>query len=223
MRRQLAGGILLDDDLLDGVFRERGQILPDLLRATGPCVGLRLAERQRQRPIRTQRIVVGERTAFDGDMIVENGQQHAMLVIAADKRMLDGAWSEVVGVYATGPMADVAQRRRADGREAVLPDARFVAQRIVGMAREDNRVRQFRERLRGGAVVVAPHPRPMACALRMRMLRIEERQLRIDFRLVRRHEFADLAMMRPMAADERVAFDVLHHDFLPLFMETGVP
>ena len=156
-------------------------------------------------------------------MVVVNGQQHAMLIIAADKRMLDGAWSEVVGVNATGPMADVAQRRRADGCEAVLPDARFVTQRIVGMAREDNRVRKFHERLRGGAVVVAPNPRPMACALRMRMLRIEERQLRIDFRLVRRHEFADLPMMRPVAADEHIAFDVLHHDFLPLLMEALIP
>ena len=63
----------------------------------------------------------------------------------------------------------------------------------------------------------------MACVLRMRMLRVEERQGRIDFRFVRRHVFADFDMMRPIGADERIAFDDLLVDALPLLMEADVP
>ena len=51
-----------------------------------------------------------------------------MLVIVADARALEFDRPRFAAVRAAAAMADLAQRRRADGREAVLPDARFVAQ-----------------------------------------------------------------------------------------------
>ena len=70
---------------------------------------------------------------------------------------------------------------------------------------------------------MAPCPRTIDGVLRMGVLRIEEREVRIKLRFVFVHELLDVLMEAPMAADERVAFDLFGVDFLELFMEAEVP
>ena len=128
---------------------------------------------------------------------------------------------------------DVLQRRGADRGERALPDRALVVEGRVRVTRKRHRVRVGRERGRGGAVVVPPHPVAVARVLGRRMLDVEERLGRIERRAVRgepvRHlRHADFvppaAMVRdPVRAHERIALHFLAPHRRVRLVEAALP
>ena len=215
---------VFDRDELACIGREGGKVFACLDGARRDGVGLLLAERQREDPVVAEAFVVLEIASGDVYAVVIDGDEQAVFAVAVfyTRHLLDRA-DVIAAVFTIVAMSDIAEGSGADGGERVLPDAGFVRQRIVGMASEDDGVRRLGEGAGGSAIVMAPCPRAVDRVLRMRMLRVEEREVRVELRLVFFHELFDVLVEAPMAADERISLDLLGVDFLKLFMEAEIP